>query len=147
MKKIIIGVIFLIIVVGGGAAGMMMAGYGPFANKGNGEQAKAVVEVPPVTIDMGALSVPLILDNAPAVHAQILARLIVDADKEAYVRNLLPKLRDAYLRDFLSFLPVHMQSRKVPDPVDIHARMKVISDKILGSGMLRDIQVTDARIR
>ncbi len=148
MKKVIILVIFLTIIVGGAAAGMMVAGYGPFAPKGNAEPEKpVVVEVPPATIEMGALAVPLIMDNTPSAHVQVLVRLIVDPPQEPYVRSQLTRLRSAYLNDLISFLPVHMQTRKVPDATDLHARLKLISDKILGSGVIRDVQVIDARIR
>ena len=146
MKKIIIGVIFLTVVLGGAAAGMMIAGYGPFAKKDENAE-EVVAKIPPVEIDMGMMSIPLILENRPASQVQMRVRLVVDKSKETQVRSMLPKLQDAFLRDMLSFLPVNVQNKKTPDQGDVLNRLRMISERILGNGTLDGLVVTDIMIR
>jgi flagellar FliL protein len=103
----------------------------------SGEQEGEKIKI---LINLDPLAIPVFQGNSVAATAQIKVKLETNDEKKAeYIRNILPVITDALIRDLHDFLPRLLKSKKKIDYVIIRQRMKLIVDKVAGKDTVSNV--------
>ena len=149
MPKIVIFVFVGIILLSGGSIGLMMyLEVGPFAN----EEKKANVDNAPKdeksekklvvqTITMAPLSIPIIQNGKIALNLQLEVQIDTTDKKAQKLREKLPILKDAYVRDLFSFIPRQLRKSKKLDQETLRRRLQVMGQRTIGKGIILSVNI------
>ena len=146
MKKLTIAVAVLLVLAGGAAGTMKYLGLGPFAEAPDGESPPAAEEAveteTPHFVGVEPLVVPVFTEDGVASTVAIEVKLEVsDAAKAAELRTLMPRMKDAFLRDLNAAMP----RLRTPDGrVDLEAvkmRLLVIAERVAGEGAVSAVLI------
>ena len=149
MPKIVIFVFVGIIVLSGGSVVLMMQmGIGPFAN----EEKKATVDSTPKdekpekkiaieTVTMAPLSIPIIQNGKIALNLQLEVQIDSIKEKAPKLREKLPILKDAYVRDLFSFIPRQLRKSKKLDQETLRRRLQVMGQRTIGKGIILAVNI------
>jgi len=149
MPKIVIFVFVGIILLSGGSIGLMMyLEIGPFANEEKKEnvdnmpkdeesEKKLVVQ----TITMAPLSIPIIQNGKIALNLQLEVQIDTTDKKAPKLREKLPILKDAYVRDLFSFIPRQLRKSKKLDQETLRRRLQVMGQRTIGKGIINAVNI------
>ena len=149
MPKIVIFVFVGIILLSGGSIGLMMyLEIGPFAN----EEKKANVDSTPKdekpekkidieTVTMAPLSIPIIQNGKIALNLQLEVEIDTTEIKAPKLREKLPILKDAYVRDLFSFIPRQLRKSKKLDQETLRRRLQVMGQRTIGKGIILSVNI------
>ena len=149
MPKIVIFVFVGIILLSGGSIGLMMyLEIGPFAN----EEKKANVDSTSIdekpekkiaieTITMAPLSIPIIQNGKIALNLHLEVQIGTTEKKAPKLREKLPILKDAYVRDLFSFIPRQLRISKKLDQETLRRRLRVVGQRTIGKGIIHAVNI------
>jgi len=149
MPKIVIFVFVGIILLSGGSIGLMMyLEIGPFANedkkanvdstpKDEKPEKKVVIE----TVTMAPLSIPIIQNGKIALNLQLEVQIDTTKTKAPKLREKLPILKDAYVRDLFSFIPRQLRKSKKLDQETLRRRLQVMGQRTVGKGIILAVNI------
>jgi len=149
MPKIVIFVFVGIILLSGGSVALMMQmEIGPFAN----EEKKANVDSTPKdekpekkiaieTVTMAPLSIPIIQNGKIALNLQLEVQIDTTQKKAPKLREKLPILKDAYVRDLFSFIPRQLRKSKKLDQETLRRRLRVVGQRTIGKGIILAVNI------
>ena len=149
MPKIVIFVFVGIILLSGGSVALMMQmEIGPFAN----EEIKATVDSTPKdekpekkiaieTVTMAPLSIPIIQNGKIALNLQLEVQIDTIKEKAPKLREKLPILKDAYVRDLFSFIPRQLRKSKKLDQESLRRRLRVVGQRTIGKGIILAVKI------
>lgn len=103
--------------------------------------------VDPVFLSMAPFSVPIIQNKTVTSNIYFALRLELVPGTESAVAKFLPQLHDLYLRALFQMVPEMMSERTTPDYRAIKARLKVITERVVGQGQVKEIIIMSAFIR
>ncbi len=105
-------------------------------------------------VDFGLLAVPLILDREVKAQAELIVRLDVVFEKKEMVAVNLPRLQAAYLEDMIGYLPSSFRNnggRPISvadlDVIAIRRRLQAVSDRVLGPGAVKAVEIEHTGLR
>lgn len=149
MIRLLIIVFALIVVLGAGAGGLIHFGIIPdFTGVLVAQEASEVVEedvevkrVDPIFYDLDAMMVPVIQDGELRRNISIVFRLEIHQDHEEEAKQRMSQLHDVYLRALYDLIPQQYETRETLDLRKIKDRLMVITERVVGKGVIKDILV------
>ena len=164
-RILIIVIVVMILLAGGGVTIMQQMELGPFAPpvtedgvegadklaKASDQHAVGFVNTvrqrgrnagePRAILAMEPLVIPLFLGDKPKTNIQITIQIRVARDDAPKMRERLTKLKDALLRDLMGFVPRHLRDNKKLEADILRRRLKVITERSVGKGLVDDVLV------
>ena len=145
MKKLILLFLMLLILIGGTAGALKFLELGPFKLK-KGEVSKKFFKKQEldttVFIEMDPLAIPIFQGNKVAATIQILVKLETNSEDNAeIIRDRMPVITDAFVRDLHSFMPRLLKAKEQVDVLIIKQRLKMVADKVAGKGLIQTVLV------
>lgn len=157
MKKMAIIVAVFMMIVGAAVSVMKTLELGPFApsaeekasategeEEGGGDQAAApAASGPPLRfVDVEPLNIPVFHEDRVATTIQITLKLeVVDSKNEALVKQMLPRLNDAFVRDMHAFIPRLLKQEERLNVVIIKKRLQIVAERLVGKELISNILV------
>lgn len=141
MKKLLFVLLLLILAGGGGGAY-----YYFFVLAAEDEMAEPEAPPPPDLrfVEMEQLYIPVIRGGVVANHVILVITLEVEGDdNEELARQLLPRLRNAYITD----LSGYFETVPLDDRILVKAvkrRLRVLAERTYGPGVVRDVLIQNA---
>ena len=144
MKKIILIIAVILLLIGGAVGGLFFVGFGPFAKRELPSFEMPKREARFTYTDINAIIIPMLtisaFDENPKPRQLYLSlRLVYNTDNKEAIMLKIPKLRDAYLREMMLFLPEHMRGRKIADIAAVKLRLVQITNRTMGEGKIQDV--------
>jgi len=149
MPKIVIFVFVGIILLSGGSIGLMMyLEIGPFANEdkkanenSTTKDEKPEKKIAVQTVTMAPLSIPIIQNGKIALNLQLEVQIDTTKKKAPKLREKLPILKDAYVRDLFSFIPRQLRKSKKLDQETLRRRLQVMGQRTVGKGIILAVNI------
>ena len=149
MPKIVIFVFVGIILLSGGSIGLMMyLEIGPFANEdkkanenSTTKDEKPEKKIAVQTVTMAPLSIPIIQNGKIALNLQLEVEIDTTEKKAPKLREKLPILKDAYVRDLFSFIPRQLRKSKKLDQETLRRRLQVMGQRTIGKGIVLSVNI------
>ena len=149
MIRLLIIAFALILVLAAGAGGLIHFGILPdFTGVIVAQETTAVVEeevapkrVDPVFHDLPAMMVPVIKDGELRHNVSIAFRLQINEEHKEDARLHMSQLHDVYLRALYDLIPAQYETRQTLDLRKLKARLMVITERVVGKGVVEDILV------
>ena len=133
-----------IMLVGATIGSLKFLELGPFKPK-KGEVRKTsrkAVKDTTVFIDMEPLAIPIFRGNKVAATIQLLIKLESSNEEKAEeIKEKMPIITDAFVRDLHSFLPRLLRAEERLDVLIIKQRLQMIGDKAAGKGTISNVLV------
>ena len=105
------------------------------------EDSHAAAPSGPVFVPVAPLVVPVFSDGGVRLHLYYVLQLEAgDADAGARIRELMPRLRDAYLRA-LAGMADRMGDGPMPDDERVKRTLSVASERVLGPHVVHEILI------
>jgi len=143
MKKVII-ILASILILGSALLGTLKyLELGPFKPK-IVEDKKIIKEddLKSIYIDMNPISVPIFKGNVPLTTIKIQIKLETkSSDKADKIHRMLPRIGDIFFKDLYAFVPRLLKGKERIDIFILKQRLKLISDRNFGQGLIYDILV------
>ncbi len=134
----------LLALIGGTGGALKILELGPFQPK-EGEVKKVIQKKEvdtTVFIDMDPLAIPIFRGNKVAATIQILVKLETNSEDNAeIIKNRMPVITDAFVRDLHSFMPRLLKAKERVDVLIIKQRLKMVADKVAGKGLIQNVLV------
>lgn len=135
----------LLLLIGGTAGSLKFLELGPFKPK-KGEVSKRIFKKQEIDttvfVDMDPLAIPVFQGNKVAATIQILVKLETNSeDNAAIIRDRMPVITDAFVRDLHSFMPRLLKAKERVDVLIIKQRLKMVADKVVGKGLIQNVLV------
>ena len=149
MPKIVIFVFVGIILLSGGSIGLMMyLEIGPFANEekqadenSTTKDEKPEKKIAMETVTMAPLSIPIIQNGKIALNLQLEVEIDTTEKKAPKLREKLPILKDAYVRDLFSFIPRQLRKSKKLDQETLRRRLRVVGQRTIGKTIIHAVNI------
>ncbi|MBC8338792.1 MAG: hypothetical protein ISR51_03615 [Rhodospirillales bacterium] len=144
MKKLILLIALFLMLVGGTIGLLKFLEAGPFKPKKGSIKKVIEKEIADTTvfIDMEPLAIPIFQGNRVAATVQIQVKLETNNEEKAKrIKDMLPVITDAFVRDLHSFLPRLLRAEERIDVLIIKQRLKLISDKTAGKDTISNVLV------
>ncbi len=144
MKKFLVVFATLLMISGSLTSSLKFMELGPFASK---EVVQEVIDEDEdikksIFIDMEPILIPIFKDNAPAALIQIQIKLETKStDKAIRIQRMMPRTSDTYVQDLHGFMPRLLKDRERIDVFILKQRLKLISDRKFGKGLIEDVLV------
>jgi hypothetical protein len=143
MKKVVI-ILASTLILGGALAGILKyLELGPFASEVS-EVTKIVKEddLKSIFIDIEPISIPIFKGNVPLTVIRIQIKLETKSnDKAVKIQRMLPRISDALFKDLYAFIPRLLKGKERINIFILKQRLKLISDRNFGKGLIYDILV------
>lgn len=140
MKKLLVAFVIVIMIAGGAVATLKSLEIGPFF--GGKDEARAVKDEPALFIDMDPLVIPIYEGNRVISVIQINLKLEAKGkDNEQFVRRVLPRLHDAFLRDLYDYIPRLMRQGRSVDLITIKSRLNLVGKRVVKGSQLNNILI------
>lgn len=140
MKKILIIVIGLAVLGGGGFFAWTMFMGGQDAGPVDGSLAAS--RESPVYVEMEPLTAPFIRDGRFAQYVVLVVNLEVANEKNAErIQARMPELRDAFVTELHALAALRPPDQKLINLARIKARLLAGANRVMGSGVVRDVLV------
>ena len=145
MKKLLL-IFGLLIMLGGGTVGALkFFKLGPFQGDEvveEKQEQEEEVEDTTLFVDMEPLAIPIFQGNKVAATVQIQVKLETNGKKNVEkIKRMMPVITDAFVRDLHSFMPRLLKAKERIDVLIIKQRLQLISDKIAGKGLIKNVLV------
>ena len=154
MPRILVFIVVGFILLAGGVITVMQQmELGPFAPSAEELAAAAASEkkepeqeplVPPRFVNMDSLIIPVIQEDKVFGTIQLQLQIETTEDREPKLKEILPKLRDIFLRDLHGYLPRLLRKKKALDVAAIKNRLEVIGRRAFGKDMFDAILIQSA---
>ena len=145
MKKLLIALGIVLLLAGSAAGTMYWQKIGPFETLAGLEEVEKEEESSierPRFIQLDPLSVPLIKDNEVIGNIQLAVSLEAESSEDArLISRAKPRLSDAFLRDLYQHVPRYLRREPQIDIAVIKKRLKVVADRVLGEGVVKEVLV------
>ncbi len=144
MKKLVILFGLLLMLVAGTVTSLKYFKIGHFVEteEEKKEAVKERVEETTKFVDMDPLAISIFQGNAVAAIIQIHLKLETNGeDNVVKIKRIMPVINDAFLRDLHSFLPRLLKAEERLDILIIKQRLQLISDKVAGKGLIKNVLV------
>lgn len=143
MKRLILVVGILMLLIGGSIGAMKVLEVGLFAPAETEEDPIVAAPDPPVFIDLDPLFVNIFDGSTVATTVMITVKLqATGIDNVLFVRENLPRIADAFLKDMHSFLPrLLARDESTLDVFVIKKRLKVIADRLYPEAPVDDVLI------
>ena len=100
------------------------------------------IEDTTVFIDMDPLALPIFRGYRVAGTIQIQIKLETNNQNKAYeIKEKMPILTDAFIRDLHSFIPRLLKEKERVDVLIIKQRLQMVSDRVLGRDVVSNVLV------
>ena len=143
MKKVVI-ILAGILILGSAVAGIMKyLELGPFSSI-LVEETNIVKEkdLKSIFINMDPISIPVFKGNTNSASIQIQIKLETKSnDKAIKIQSMLPRISDTIFKDLYAFVPRLLKGKERIDIFILKQRLKLISDRNFGKGLIYDILV------
>ena len=144
MKNLLLLIAMFLLLVGATIGSLKFLETGPFKPK-KGEIKKVTrkaIKDATVFIDMDPLALPIFRGNRVAATIQIQIKLETNnEDKAEEIKEKMPILTDAFVRDLHSFIPRLLKVKERVDVLIIKQRLQMVSNKVLGKDMVSNVLV------
>ncbi len=148
MKLVILLVAMLLVLGGGGGAGYYFFVVAPAAEEEAAASAEAEALRAPKTagyVEMEPVTAPVWRRNRISHYFFIALSLeVTDSENVKMVRKMLPRLRDAFVRELHSRSVLLKGGAETLDMMGIKARLREQAAKVLGPGMISEVLITKA---
>lgn len=152
MKKMAIIVAVFMMLIGAGISVMKTMGLGPFAppeetatdaeGEEDGATPRASNDEPARFIDVEPLNIPVFHEDRVATTIQIQLKLeVIGTKNEALVKQMLPRLNDAFVRDMHGFIPRLLKKEERLNIFIIKKRIQIITERLVGPGLISNVLV------
>ncbi len=144
MKKFLVIFASLLMICGASTSTLKFMELGPFATKKAVEEVVKEDEdfVKSIFIDMEPILIPIFKDNAPAAKIQIQIKLETKSTENAIkIQRMMPRISDTFVQDLHGFMPRMLKDRERIDVFILKQRLKLISDRKFGKGLIEDVLV------
>ena len=148
MKKIIILVVVLLLLGGAGGGAYWYFGHEAI-QEGVAEAAKTAAKVvppppPPIYLNMDSMTVPVLTPTRAGRQMMLAVALeVVTRDRAPEVQNLMPRLRDAFIRDLFSNPIGSDGGWDSRDLEMIKARLQEQSTRVLGKDITVNVLIVN----
>ena len=128
---------------------MQQMELGPFAPEKENQQAdaqkKEKTKKPVVlrTVTMDPLLIPIIQGDKVKLNLKLELQIETPEKREAELRQKLPILKDAFIRDLFSFIPRHLRKNKELDEKTLKRRLEAVGQRTLGNKVINSIVIKD----
>ena len=147
MPKIVIIILGIcVLLVAGGVAVMQQMEIGLFA-KAKSMSPEEREKFLRRYIDMEPLSVSIFRGGAVATTIELKVQLETTVGSEKILKKMLPRLKDALIRDLHSYFPRLLQRSKELDITDLKRRMFLISQRTVGVNLIKNLDIKSAKNR
>ena len=144
MKKFLV-IFASLLMIGGTLTGTMkFMELGPFAP----EVVEVVKEVEEeevlksIFIDMEPILIPIFKGNEAVAKIQIQIKLETKSTVKAIkIQRMMPRISDTFVQDLHGFMPRLLKERERIDVYILKQRLKLISDRKFGKGLIEDVLV------
>ena len=143
MKKLLLIFGLLVALCGGTVSALKFLKLGPFqgeevVDENPGEQVEATI----LFVDMEPLAIPIFQDNRVAATVQIEVKLVTNGkDNVERIKQIMPVITNAFVRDLHSFMPRLLKAEERIDVLIIKQRLQLISNKVAGKGLIKNVLV------
>jgi hypothetical protein len=142
MRKIIIIFFAITILIGSGSfAVMQQLNIGPFAKIDTEDKIKTD---PVYFVSMNPLVIPIIQGNSVAATIKLELKIKAKLEFKNKINREMTRLKDAYVRDLHSFFPRLMSDQTELDIDALKKRLKKISNRVLGAGVIISVEIDSA---
>lgn len=142
MRKIIIIFFAITILIGSGSfAIMQQLDIGPFAKIDTEDKIKTD---PTYFVSMDPLVIPIIQGNTIAATINLELKIEAKLEFKNKINREITRLKDAYVRDLHSFFPRLMSDQTELDIDALKKRLKKISNRVLGAGLIISVEIDSA---
>ena len=142
MRKIIIIFFAITILIGSGSfAVLQQLNIGPFAKTDTEDKTKTD---PIDFISMDPLVIPIIQGNSVAATIKLELKIKAKLEFKNKIHREMTRLKDAYIRDLHSFFPRLMSDQTELDIDALKQRLKEISNRVLGAGVIISVEIDSA---
>lgn len=153
MPRILVIIVAVIIMLAGAAVTVMQQlEIGPFAPK---EPAAATPEegsppppgtslTPPKFVSMEPLVIPIVFGERISGTVQLQVQLETSAEKESELKQVLPRVSDAFVRDLHGYLPRLLRDKQQLDVDLIKRRLMIIAERAVGQGLVDNVLIQSA---
>lgn len=149
MKKLVILIAVFLMLAGGTVGTLKYMGLGPFkkdaptpeqiAKAAEIAAAKKQLETKPLYVEMDPIQVPVFQDGGVAGTIMINYKIeALNTDNQQAIAQAKRRIGDALIKDFSYYVPRTMRNNKTLDVSLIKFRIIMISDKLLGKGVVND---------
>jgi flagellar basal body-associated protein FliL len=148
-KLLIIIVAGFLMFAGATVSIMQQMELGPFApdedaaagQPGAATRPPSKTQEPPKFVTMDPLVVPVIQGNRVAATIQIQLQLETSEDKMTLLKKMMPRLKDAYIRDLHNYIPRLLRGKKELDLAMLKQRLVIIGERAIGKGLMSDVLI------
>ena len=142
MRKIIIIFFAITILIGSGSfVVMQQLNIGPFAKIDTEDKIKTD---PTYFVSMDPLVIPIIQGNTIAATIKLELKIEAKLEFKNKINREITRLKDAYVRDLHSFFPRLMSDQTELDIDALKKRLKKISNRVLGAGVIISVEIDSA---
>ncbi|CCG07536.1 hypothetical protein [Pararhodospirillum photometricum] len=152
MIKILIALVVLVVLAGGGGAAGMAMGYLPdiFHLFPQAPTVSAPLlpptprqrlGPPPFLLSMKPLEIPVIQNGEVTRRLSIRLRLHLQEADNSTLSQRGHLLHAAFFQDMMGFMPQLMEGRTDVDLRAIKDRLKVVADRVVGAGVIKEILI------
>jgi len=142
MRKIIIIFFAIAILIGSGSfAVMQQLNIGPFAKTDTEDKTKTD---PIDFISIDPLVIPIIQGNSVAATIKLELKIKAKLEFKNKIHREMTRLKDAYIRDLHSFFPRLMSDQTELNIDALKQRLKEISNRVLGAGVIISVEIDSA---
>ncbi len=143
MKKLIIIFVAVLFLAGAIIGVMKFMGLGPFKDPDKVVEAPKPKEEEALFVDMEPLIINIVRDGEIVATVQMELKLECVGTKDIIaIKRLLPKLKDAFMKDMHAFVPRMLSEIQRLDLPTIKARLFLVSNRVTPrKGMVRDVLI------
>ena len=142
MRKIIIIFFAITILIGSGSfAVMQQLNLGPFAKTDTEDKIKTESTH---FISLDPLVIPIIQGGTVAATIKLEVKINAKSEFKNKIHREMTRLKDAYVRDLHSFFPRLMSDQTELDIDALKKRLKKISNRVLGAGVIISVEIDSA---
>ena len=143
MKKLLLIFGLLVMLCGGTVSALKFLKLGPFQGEEVVEEKpEEQVEATILFVDMEPLAIPIFQGNRVAATVQIEVKLVTNSkDNVERIKQIMPVITNAFVRDLHSFMPRLLKAEERIDVLIIKQRLQLISNKVAGKGLIKNVLV------
>ena len=132
-----------ILLVAGGVTVMQQMGLGPFA-KQKVLTPEQLATIPPTYVSLEPILIPIFRGQIIAATLKLDVKIATKANGDEIIKKQIPRLTDAYVRDLHAYVPRVLRKKKKLelDMVSLGKRMKIISERTIGKGIVLAVSVS-----
>lgn len=145
MKALVVILAIVLVLIGGSVGVMWFMELGPFATADAADEAVSEAtepSEPPRFVEMRPMVISIFQDDSVAATIQIELTLeTIGASNEDTLRQMMPRLSNAFIQDLHGFLPRHLSDGRQLDVNVLKHRLLAIGTKVTGPGVIHEVLI------